>query len=107
MRRKGERKLERTWPDWGPGHPIIRSINSGSPWFYAWLAQACTPMAVIERKTGIPQARQHDFDHGRALPTAEEIAALAVLWRCPAEDIRASIEMGLAAPLTAHKGGAN
>lgn len=101
MRRKGERKLEKTWMPWGPRHSVVRGIETGDSWFYAWLSQACTPLPVIARKTGIDKGRLDDFHYGRALPTGKEIDLLAALWKCPAEEIEASIEMGLAGPLTA------
>ena len=90
MRRKGERKLEKSWPDWGKDHPIHNAIARGSGWFNAWYSQACTPWSVVERRTGIPADRLIVFDQGE-IPTVDEIEALAMLWRCPVEQIIASL----------------
>lgn len=92
MRRKGERKLERQWMPWGPIHPVQRGIRSGDGWFRAWANQACTPHPLIARKAGIAPDRVHALDRG-APPTPQEIATLAALWRCPVEDIMASIAL--------------
>ena len=91
MRRKCERKLERVWPEWGEAHPVHNVILRGSGWFNAWYSQACTPWAVIEKRAGIERARLAEFDRG-ARPTEAELAVLAKLWRCPAEQIVASID---------------
>lgn len=90
MRRKGEQKLKRHWPEWGATHPVHNAIKRGSHWFNAWYAQACTPWPVIERKAGIPVARLVAIEGGSE-PSTTEIEALAALWSCPVEHIQASI----------------
>lgn len=90
MRRKGETKLEKTWPEWGPGHPVASAISRGDSWFYAWLMQACTPHNIIERKTKISPDRIWQFERGER-PTVDELRRLAELWKAPIEDIIASM----------------
>jgi len=90
MRRKGEAKLKRHWPDWGPEHPVHNAIRRGSGWFSAWYSQACTTWPQIEKQTGIAADRLAELDHG-ALPSSEELQALAEFWRCPVEQIKGSL----------------
>ena len=90
MRRKYERKLSLHWPDWGPAHAVHNAIKRGSNWLEAWYSQACTPWAVIERKTGLMAERLAAIERG-AEPTALELRAMAKLWGCPVEHIEASI----------------
>ncbi|MCW1985624.1 UNVERIFIED_ORG: hypothetical protein M2348_001356 [Sphingomonas sp. R1F5B] len=90
MRRKGERKLERQWTPWGPGHPVVRMMASGDSWFRAWQGQAGIVWPVIARRCGISMDRLMEMDRG-AMPSAEEIEKLAKLWNCPAEDIERSL----------------
>lgn len=93
MRRKGERKLEKHWPAWGPEHPIARSMASGSEWFTSWVGQTATPWPIITRKTKIPKDRLWELERG-AEPTDAEYELLASLWDCPVEDLRTSHPAG-------------
>lgn len=71
-------------------HPVRKAVSRGSPWFYAWYSQACTPWALIQRRAKISLSRLHEFERG-SLPAAAEIEALALLWGCPADQIEASL----------------
>lgn len=77
---------------WGPGHPVHRPIRTGDRWLYAWAMQACTPYPMIERKTGITVQRLLALEAGSA-PTGPEYEALAELWRCPLDDLLASMAL--------------
>lgn len=89
-RRKGERPIVKTVEPYDADHPVWKMIRRDSWWFDAWVAQRRTPYAVIEKKTGIPQARLFELSHGDAA-TLSEIDALATLWLVPAEGLIASI----------------
>lgn len=90
MRRKGERKLERKWPEWGPIHPVTQAMSRGDNWFFAWLMQACTPHETIARKTKIARDRIWELERG-ARPTVDELRRLADLWKTPIAQIIASL----------------
>lgn len=77
---------------WGQGHPVHRSIRTGDDWFSAWARQACTPYPLITRKTGISGERLFALEAGAA-PTGEECEALSGLWKCPMDDILASMAL--------------
>jgi hypothetical protein len=94
MRRKYERRLTRQWMPWGNGHPVARAMASGDSWFRAWQGQAAVVWPVIERRTGIGGARLYELDRG-AVPTADELTALAVVWGCALEDLKASLDQTL------------
>ena len=86
MRRKFETRLRKQWPPWGDGHPVARSMASGSSWFDAWVGQAATTWPLIERKTGITAARMFELHRG-AEPSSDELTKLAGLWGCPVDDL--------------------
>lgn len=89
MRRKGERKLEKTWPPYNEKHPVANRIATGDNWFYAWMAETA-PLVVLEKRSGISFARLVGIDlHDRA--TRAEVEALARAWNVPVEDVLASI----------------
>lgn len=92
-RRKHERKLVKTWPDWGPLHAVHNAMKRGDSWIYAWTAQTTVTWPVVERRAKISMERLTALHHG-AMPTDAEIDALAALWKCPPEQIRASIAFG-------------
>lgn len=78
MRRKGERKLTRTWPPYAVDS-VMRAINEGDSWFDAWSRQAATTYPVMERKAGIAFDRLMEISRGAAV-TRDELAALCRVW---------------------------
>jgi hypothetical protein len=90
MRRKGERKLEKSWQPWGPKHPVHHMITGGDGWFLAWQTQAATSYPTITRKTGITAQRLGEIEYGEPISRAE-IDALASLWNAPVGDLIESL----------------
>jgi hypothetical protein len=99
MRRKGEKPIERTWPDWDCGwHPVRRSIADRTGWFHAWIAQATTPWLVVARKSGVSIDRIAEIDRG-ATATADEIEAFAKVWNVdPGQVVTSIAQSRLAKP---------
>jgi putative SOS response-associated peptidase YedK len=71
---------------------VHHAIATGDHWFSAWLAQACTPLQAISRKSGLSQERINELKYGQC-PKPEELEALAALWRAPVEQLVASLDM--------------
>lgn len=90
MRRKGERPCVRSWPPYGPGHPVAGAISRGDRWFYAWVMQASTPYPKLSKLSGIPVERLERLHRGDP-PSVDEIAALARAWLVTPQDVAASI----------------
>lgn len=96
VRRKGERPVAKTWPEWGSGwHPVRRMIVSGDDWLTAWTNQSASPWGRVIKATGIPLDRLFAFVHSHERPTQKEVEALAAHWRTNADQVLASIEMDL------------
>ena len=89
MRRKGERKLKKTWPPYDEKHPVAQMIATRSRWFWSWMAQTA-PLVVLERRSGIPFDRLMEIDLHNYV-TRWELEALAKAWEAPLEDVEASI----------------
>lgn len=83
MRRKGERKLVKTWPPYAVD-AIRHMIATGTPWFQAWIMQACTPLAVLARKSKVDWERVHEISIGSHL-SRDELVAFAAVWNVDAE----------------------
>lgn len=79
MRRKGERPFVRTWPEWGEGHAIYRSIQEGEHWFAAWYGEAATPYVRLKKLSGVGLDRIAAIDDGDKL-TRIELEAFARAW---------------------------
>jgi hypothetical protein len=90
MRRKGERKLTRTWPEWGPKHPVAHNIATGNHWLDAWTAEASTPWEKLSRSSGVPLGRIRAMSQGDRL-TRAELTALATAWRADPAQVEASL----------------
>ena len=90
MRRKGEKPLERSWPDWGPKHPVAFAIETGDRWFYAWIAQANTPWDFLARRSGIEVGRIVSIDRGDYIRRSE-LAAFAEVWGVDPAQVIASL----------------
>lgn len=89
MRRKGERKVEKTWPPYDEKHPVAQMIATGSGWFWSWMAQTA-PLVVLEKRSGIDFGRLLGIDL-YDLVTRTELEALAKAWNAPLADVIASI----------------
>lgn len=89
MRRKGEKRLEKTC---SPSvlRAIERTIATGDHWFQAWLTQMSTTYSTIERKTGLAIERIHAIGQG-APPTDAEIERLATLWKTTPDVVMATM----------------
>jgi hypothetical protein len=61
-------------------------MATGDRWFYAWLAQCCTPYAVLSKLTGIPVQRLMVIDQGDRF-TRAELEALATAWEVDPETL--------------------
>jgi hypothetical protein len=83
MRRKGERKLVKTWPPYAVD-AIRHMIATGTPWFQAWIMQACTPLAALARKSRVDWDRVNDVSEGDRL-SRDELNAFAVVWNVDPE----------------------
>lgn len=90
-RRKGFPRIVKSVRHFTPDHPVAQSIDRGSHWFHAWVAQMTTPYDTITRKTGIARERLFEFSRC-ALPAGDEIEALAALWHVTPEGLLRSIE---------------
>jgi plasmid maintenance system antidote protein VapI len=69
---------------------VHHSIATGSQWFNAWLAQYCTPLTPLARKSGVPVSRLVAFVKGGPI-TKDEVAKLAQVWGHEPDDIIASL----------------
>lgn len=85
MRRKGEKKLETTWPDYAVDS-IRHMIGTGTNWLRAWSMQACSQLYVIERKTGIEADRLMEIEAGAPI-TRKELEAVAAVWSIDPERV--------------------
>lgn len=83
MRRKGERKLVKTWPPYAVD-AIRHMIATGTPWFDAWIMQACTPLAPLARKSKVDWERVNDICMGDPL-SRDELVAFATVWNVDPE----------------------
>jgi hypothetical protein len=90
MRRKGERKLTRTWPEWGPKHPVARDVSTGGHWLDAWTAQASTPWEKLSRTSGLSIERIRAISQGDRL-TRSELDGLAAAWKVDPAQVEASL----------------
>ncbi len=91
-RRKGEAKLTPAQWRWAVGIPMERAVASGSHWFDAWMGQCCTPLARLEKLTGITRDRLFAIRYAGDV-TPAELDALAAAWHCRPADIAASIDL--------------
>jgi hypothetical protein len=83
MRRKGERKVVKTWPPYAVD-AIRHMIATGTPWLQAWIMQACTPLAVLARKSKVDWERVDDIVLGGSL-SRDELTAFAAVWNVDPE----------------------
>lgn len=83
MRRKGERKLVKTWPPYAVD-AIRHMIATGTPGFQAWIMQACTPLAILARASKVDWERVDEISIGAAV-TREELTAFAAVWNVDPE----------------------
>ena len=83
MRRKGERKLQKTWPPYAV-EAIRHIIATGTDWLQAWIMQACTPLDRLARASKVDWERVHDICAG-ARPTRDELTAFAAVWNVDVE----------------------
>lgn len=88
--RKGEKPVPRYVAEWTPDHPVAGSMRRGSPWFYAWLAQSCTPYVRLTKLTKITEARLREIEAGASF-TRVELEALARAWWVTPEGLLASM----------------
>lgn len=88
MRRKGEKPVVHEPLIWSQTCTVANAIKSGDRWFYAWAMQQCVRSF---RKTGIASERILALDHG-AIPTEEELSALAITFRTDVQSLASSIE---------------
>jgi hypothetical protein len=89
MRRKGERKLVKTWSPYAVD-AIRHMIATGTDWFQAWIMQACTPLDRLARASKVDWERVHDISAG-ALPTRQELTAFAAVWNVDVEVVISTI----------------
>jgi len=90
MRRKGERRIEKTWPAWGPGHPVAHNIATGGHWLDAWIMQAGVHLEKLSRLSGVPMGRLAAIARGDRL-TRAELNGLAAAWKVDPAQVEASL----------------
>lgn len=90
MRRTGEKKLTRIWPEWGPKHPVARNIATGNRWLDAWIGEAATPWEKMSRASGVPMGRIRAISGGDRL-TRAELNAFAAAWNVDSQQVEASL----------------
>jgi transcriptional regulator with XRE-family HTH domain len=64
-----------------------RAIAAGDSPFRYWFMQACIPIAKLETRSGVAASRLLDLERGDAMPTAEEAALLAPIFRIDPSDL--------------------
>lgn len=90
-RRKGERPVVHEPVMWSDSCGIARAIRTGDRWYRAWTVQQCLSADRIVRQTGINRGRLDEFWRDD-LPTPQEVAALAGVFRTDATSLQASID---------------
>jgi len=92
MRRKGERKIPRDYlyEPYGGGHPVARSIATGTTWFEAWCFQNTLTWPRLKKATGIEAERAMQIVRGAPI-TRAELDALAKACGVQPSDIIASL----------------
>lgn len=90
MRSKGGPRLVRTWPEWGPTHPVARDIATDSHWLDAWTAETTTSWDKLSRISGVPMERIRAIARGDRL-THAELEGLAAAWKVDPAQVKASL----------------
>ena len=90
MRRTGDHRPVRVWPEWGPHHPVARTTATGSHWLDAWTAETSTPWDRLERASSVSIGRLMAMASGDRL-TRAELDRLAAAWKVDAAQVIASL----------------
>lgn len=90
MRRVADHRPARAWPDWGPQHPVARTIATGNHWLDAWTAETSTPWDRLERTSGVSVGRLMAMASGGRL-TRAELDKPAAAWKADAAQVIASL----------------
>jgi len=85
-------RLER--PRWDPLPAVAQAIADGEPWLLAWTLHSTTPYRLLARESGVCDRRLDELYRG-ATVSAEELAALARVWRVDLEHVLPTLSAGV------------